>query len=396
MSLAGLNNSTDPVIFGKDLSVLQGDVFISGDLTTTTINGTHAQNLPADNVWTNTNEWLNYRPTTSVYSASLNAGINKQSVNTQIQDLNRLKQSVTWTGNQTFQKTVSLSSTANQLPANANEAVTTTYLAYKNGNDNTALLQGNDTWVGSVIQYKNPYCLEPVVDLDIATKEYTDNTLNDGAIRGSQSVLYSASSVVSSSGSFGKMFQLVGGGSGSTSGNTGNSGGISGGSGALASIFILTGTNLTSPVPSGHTNFGTYTGKPGKGSQGTGTWYAGVPPDYTIEPGGATTLKITPIAGQGLSTNEITLLSASGGQGSYLPAYADGSIAGGVYASINPLVVEPYCWSNGYTGQKQAGQTYQYNGNDTYGAGGIGSQFAFTNGINGSVIETDYLLIPGP
>jgi len=396
MSLAGLNNSIDPVIFGKDLSVLQGDVFISGDLTTTTINGTHAQNLPADNVWTNTNEWLNYRPTTSVYSAGLNAGINKQAVNTQIQDLNRLKQSVTWTGNQTFQKTVSLSSTANQLPANANQAVTPTYLAYKNGNDNTALLQGNDTWVGSVLQYKNPYCLEPVADLDIATKGYTDNTLNAGAIRQSQSNLYSAGSVVSTSGSFGKMFQLVGGGSGSTSGNTGNSGGISGGSGALASIFILTGTGLSSGVIGGYTNFGTYTGTPGKGSQGTGVSVNPNPLAYTITPGGETTLKITPITGQGISTTVITLLTASGGQGSFLPAYANGSIGGGIYVSLNTLVVEPYCWSNGYTGEKQAGQTYQYNGNDAYGAGGIGSQSAFTNGINGSVIQTDYLLLPFP
>ena len=379
MSLKHISNRRQITIFGKDLNVLIGDTTINGNLDIQgNINGTSSQGQNQNNNWTGTNEYSVERPTCPIDSVGLQDGVNKTFLDTFITDSGVIKKGSNWTGANTFQLPLTLNSSI--TPVNATDAATGKYIGDSWTAKNSGFLTGNNTWTNTNTFNVLPLVQDPTADTEIASKNYTDTQIANVA-SGDTITTYSQTSLANATWgttALATSIQIIGGGGGSTSAVgtcVCSSAGVSGGSGSQASMVILTKT--IDPLVGGNCALVysiTTGGGGGAGSGcGVGSGAGGGNPSY---------LYITPDATKGLNGTQYNLLKTNGGGGFGGYCGEPGTAGAGTYSNINPLVLAPFCYSNGRSGSQCAGSIPQYYGINTFGWGARGASCA--NGASGS------------
>lgn len=383
MSLKHLNNRQTPTIFGKDLNV-DGTTTITGDLNVGgVINGIQTANLSGDNAWTGTNEFALFRPTCSLQGVSSATGVNATNLGEAITDFGICAGGNTFSGENTFLNSVT---TDNLTPVNGTDATTCKYVTDTWASLTSGILSSNNVWSGASNNFSVslPTFPEPGGANEAATKNWTDTAMGNLAAGAYTTQTFFGTGNLNLSNSYAVNFQLIGGGGGSTSSSGGTIGtsGVSGSAAAQASILILTGSGATIGNPIVNFNYSTGVGGNG-GNNSSGATN-----------GTQTLLSVTPIAGNGLSTATISILSAAPGNGSNTTPGQPGTTTGGVWTnSVNTNVVTPYGASNGQNGiQGQTSMPTQFWGYYTYGFGAQGK--AYTNGTAGNKgvgVYTSYL-----
>ena len=377
MSLQHIQQRRAPITFGSDLSVLIGDTFINGDLDIQgLINGTSSQGQNQNNIWTGTNTYSTFRPTSSLPSVGLQDGVNETFLETTITDEGIINAGATWSGVNTFNLPIVITDITGSTPTyippvNPTDAVCGKYVADSWTAKGSSYLTSNNIWSGSNSYSKLPTCLDPLADTSIATKNYSDTTIT-AITQGRAITTASNLAIVGADWGLGNLavaVQIIGGGGGSTSavGNcTCSSAGVSGGSGSQASLIVLTNT-----IAGGGTNnsflFDLAVGGGGKAGTGCGTTSGS-------GNGGATNLYTTPKASLGFNPAQVNILRANGGTGNgNLSCGEAGTTSGGTYSAINPLVVSAFSSSNGRGGSQCAGNIPQYYGINNMGWGSRGA-----------------------
>jgi len=385
MSLKHIQQKQSQTTFGGDLSVLIADTYINGDLDIQgSINGTSSQGQNSNNIWTGTNTYSVFRPTSSLPSVGLQDGVNQTFLDNTITDEGIINAGATWSGVNTFTNDIGITDITGLIPTyippvNPTDAVCGKYIADSWTAEGLSYLSSNNTWSGTNTFNVLPICLDPLVATSIATKNYTDNTITS-ITQGKASTTASQLAIVGADWGLGCLavsLQIIGGGAGSTS-SVGtcecSSAGVSGASASQASIILLTNS-----IAGGGTNnnglFDISVGYGGKAGVGCGT-------DSGSGSGGATNLFVTPKPALGYNPAQVNILRTNGGNGFGTATCGQaGNPSAGLYSTINPSVVAPFSYSNGKGGSQCAGLIPQYYGINQYGWGARGA--GCTNGSLG-------------
>ena len=382
MSLKHIQSRRDPTVFGADLNVLLGDVTINGNLEVQgLINGKSDQGQNENNVWTGTNDWSVFRPQTTPVTGVGFSGVNLGLEQTKLLADSIINQGATWTGENTFSNNITM--TSSLTPVNATDAVPCAYVKSRASSQNTSYIATANTWTGINTFDFLPRCIEPVADAEIATKGYTDTAIATLSQGGSTTERRQTDLVPTVWNDVAVSVMVIGGGGGSTFGISNSAGGYAGGAGAMGTLLLL--TSVIGGVSKGSFSISVGVG----GTAGIGT----TPPASYSGSGAATTLSLTPVAGQGLNPATIAVLSAGGGGGNTNSNGVKGNPSfGGVYTNVNPDMVSPWSSANGAIGTYNSPSARQYSGIEQFGWGanalttGDGS-----NGFRGGWGITNYL-----
>lgn len=384
MSLSHIQNRRGETIWGADLNVLIDDITITGDLIVNgTINGNSSQGQNGNNIWTGTNEFSVYRPSCTPTNAVGFSGVNFELEQTTIEADSIINQGANFTGENSFGLPVLFPNLPIPVPVNATDGVTTSYVTTAFIAQQQSFLSANNAWTNTNTFSILPTCLDPVLDAQVATKNYVDSQLASVVV-GKSNTITSQVSIVNDtfSTALACSIQLIGAGGGSTSGIGADctSAGVAGASGSSASLIVL--TKALGGVPLGQWSVSIGVGGAGAGcgsSGGSGN-------------GGPTNLSIIPVGGQGLNPATVNVFRANGGGGCPKSCGTSGVSGGGTYSAINPLVTEPICASSGTGGVQCGPTTSQYTGINTYGWGnrsGVAKNGG--PGVNGGYGITKYL-----
>ena len=382
MSLAHIQNRTEPTIFGKNLNVLNGTTTINGNVIVNgTINGTSSQGQNDNNVWTGTNTYSVHRPTCSISSVNNDDAVNEDNLASLLSSNSIINKTATWTGLNTFSQNVNVSASA-LSPSSATDAVTGNYLTSALDTRYNSIKTGNNVWTGTntftnsiPTRNTNEFSATSAV-----TKFYVDGSIRDFTTGNATS---SVSQSPLTNYDFGTQFlvhqlQIIGGGGGSTSSssNTSNFAGVSGGCGVTATIFLLTYSPLavSQGLATNLGRFDLYVGGGGLAGIGCGT-------SAPSGNGSASVLSAGSTSGTGLSPNNYQIMRANGGFGFNGTCGQSGSTTQATYSNVNSNMIAPYSKCNGRTGTQNGGEIYQYAGYDKYGAGAPGLTSA--NGVQG-------------
>jgi hypothetical protein len=381
MSLKHIQNRRDPTIFGADLNVLLGDVTINGDLDVQgVINGNSDQGQNEDNVWTGTNEWSVFRPQTTPTTGVGFSGVNLSLEQSKMIVDGIINQGATWTGANTFSNNITIPLIP--TPVNATDAVPCAYVKSQASVQNTSYIATNNTWTGVNTFDFLPTCIDPVANAEIATKGYTDTAITTLVQGGTTTERRQTNLVPTVFTDVAFCATVIGGGGGSTFGISNSAGGYAGGSGAMSALLVL--TKAIGGASKGSFSISVGVG----GTAGIGT----TPPASYSGSGAATTLSLTPVAGQGLNPATVQVLTAGGGGGNTNSNGQKGNPSlGGVYTNTT-WIQSPWASSNGDIGTYNSPAARQWSGIEQFGWGanalttGDGS-----NGFRGGFGITNYL-----
>lgn len=374
MSLKGIQNSRENIVFGNDLSVINGDTYITGDLNILgTITGTSAQGQNTNNVWTGTNEYSVYRPTSLLTAVNANDGVSQTNLEQSLLSASIINAGDDFTGENTFNQVV----VTNQglTPTNNTDAINGKYLIDSWNAKSVSYLSTNNTWSGTnTFQNQIPTGIEPINNTDGATKNYVDTQTESVAIGSTETIISQNTLTGADWGNYRAVeLQLIGGGGGSTSSVGSNDYGVAGGSGSQASLFVLTSSalNAGSGLPTNLSTYNISVGSGGKAGVGCGT-------GSNAGNGGVTTLQITPKSGNGFDTTTFNLIRCNGGLGFQGSCGDKGTAKGGIYnnSSGSPNLVQPLSKSNGIDGTNKSPATQQYYGINRFGWGASANQLS--------------------
>lgn len=382
MSLKHIQNRRDPTVFGADLNVLLGDVTINGNLDVQgLINGKSDQGQNENNVWTGTNEWSVYRPQTTPVTGVGFSGVNLGFEQSKIIADSIINQGSTWTGANTFANNITIP--LPPTPVNPTDAVPCSYVKSRASTQNGSYLASNNTWTGTNTFNFLPICIDPVADAEIATKNYTDVTIANLSQGGTTTERRQTNLPPTVWNDVAVAVTLIGAGGGSTAGYSSTGWGYSGGSAAMGSLLLL--TSVIGGVSKGSWTISVGVG----GSPGIGS----TPPTSYSGAGGATTLSLTPVAGQGLNPATIQVLSAGGGGGNINSNGQKGDPSlGGVYTNVNPNVFSPWSSADGAIGTYNSLASRQWAGIEQFGWGANSNTTGDGNqGFRGGFGITNYI-----
>jgi len=384
MSLKHIQQSSIPIVFGKDLDILIADTYINGDLDIQgQINGTSSQGQNTNNTWLGTNAYSVYRPTSSLSSVGAQDGVNQTFLDTTITNDGIINQGANWTGTNNFgaggvNYIVDGAGGYVYIPPVANtDAVQGEYVADSWNAKNASYLTSNNIFSGTNTFSVLPLVIEPVSNTDVVSKNYCDTTISSITQGRATSVISQITTPPATPVDWGAtalavQLQIIGAGGGSTSSVgdcTCQYAGVSGGSGSQASLVILT----NSISGGGANHFGLFEVSVGYGgSAGTGCGT-----NSGSGSGGSTNLFVTPTGGSGFNPARVNTLRANGGNGNgNLTCGTAGTVSGGTYSAIIPAVIAPFASSNGRSGTQCAGSIPQYYGINQIGWGARGASCA--------------------
>lgn len=388
MSLRSIQGQRNPITFGSSFNVLLADTFVNGDLDVTgLINGTHDQGQNENNVWTGTQTYSDIRPVSSIPSSALQEGVNQSFLAETLVDEGVINRASTWSGTNNFSQPIVMIDPLALVPVyippiNATDAVCGQYIADTWEVKQNSFLTTNNNWTGLTNTFNVlPFCLEPLVNSSIVTKNYADTSI--------QNITQQAPTIVSQVNAplqaFGTQsqavqFQLIGAGGGSSSG-TSSSAGVSGGSGAQGSIILWTGIpEDATPVPGIARQMGQFSINIGTGGT-SGT--SGTQTSLTLQPLSGVFLDMTPL--------EMYFVANGGGAFNGQPGES-GTSEGGTFTGGDARIITPYGSSNGKGGVQGGGPTQQLYGVNTFGWGASsGLSTNGSQGKNGGYAFTNYL-----